>query len=67
NSDLYPRWLGSREALLHHRDPYGADVTREIQTGFLFKIHGDPIFNPYGWQGFLIEVIKDGFKTNFEI
>jgi hypothetical protein len=34
NSDLYPRWLGSREALLHHRDPYGADVTREIQTGF---------------------------------
>ena len=34
NSDLYPRWLGAREALLHHRDPYGADVTREIQTGF---------------------------------
>jgi len=34
NSDLYPRWLGSREALLHHRNPYGADVTREIQTGF---------------------------------
>jgi hypothetical protein len=26
--------LGAREALLHHRDPYGADVTREIQTGF---------------------------------
>ena len=34
NSDLYPRWLGAREALLHHRNPYGADVTREIQTGF---------------------------------
>jgi hypothetical protein len=34
NSDLYPRWLGAREVLLHHRDPYGADVTREIQTGF---------------------------------
>jgi len=34
NSDLYPRWLGAREALLHHRDPYAADVTREIQTGF---------------------------------
>ena len=34
NSDLYPRWLGAREVLLHHRDPYGADVTREIQIGF---------------------------------
>ncbi len=34
NSDLYPRWLGARELLLHGRNPYGADVTREIQTGF---------------------------------
>ena len=33
-SDLYPRWLGSRELLLHHRDPYGSDVTGEIQTGY---------------------------------
>jgi hypothetical protein len=34
NSDLYPRWLGAREALLNHRDPYSAEVTREIQLGF---------------------------------
>src|SRR5581483_11258682 len=33
-SDLYPRWLGARELLLHHRDPYSADVTREIQIGY---------------------------------
>jgi hypothetical protein len=33
-SDLYPRWLGARELLLHRRDPYGPDVTREIQTGY---------------------------------
>lgn len=33
-SDLYPRWLGARELLLHHRDPYGASVTREIQIGY---------------------------------
>jgi hypothetical protein len=39
NSDLYPRWLGTRELLLHHRDPYGAEVTREIQIGF----YGRPI------------------------
>jgi len=33
-SDLYPRWLGARELLLHHRDPYGSELTREIQTGY---------------------------------
>ncbi len=33
-SDLYPRWLGARELLLHHRNPYSAEVTREIQTGY---------------------------------
>lgn len=38
-SDLYPRWLGARELLLHARDPYGTDITREIQTGY----YGRPI------------------------
>ena len=33
-SDLYPRWLGARELLLFHRDPYRPEVTREIQTGY---------------------------------
>jgi hypothetical protein len=37
-SDLYPRWLGSRELLLHHRDPYGSDVTREIQVYVAFLL-----------------------------
>jgi hypothetical protein len=41
NSDLYPRWLGAREALLHGRDPYSAALTREFQTGF----YGRPL-NP---------------------
>lgn len=30
-SDLYPRWYGSRELWLHGRDPYSAEITREIQ------------------------------------
>ena len=34
NSDLYPRWLGAREALLRGRDPYSAEMTREMQLGF---------------------------------
>jgi hypothetical protein len=33
-SDLYPRWLGSRELLLHHRNPYSPEITREIQRGY---------------------------------
>jgi hypothetical protein len=33
-TDLFQPWFGSRELLLHHRDPYGPDVTREIQTAF---------------------------------
>ncbi len=31
-SDLYPRWYGSRELLLHGRNPYSSDVSREIQV-----------------------------------
>jgi hypothetical protein len=33
-SDLYPRWVGARELLLHGRDPYSAEVSREIQAGY---------------------------------
>lgn len=33
-SDLYPRWLGARELLLHKRDPYSKEITREIQIGY---------------------------------
>lgn len=38
-SDLYPRWLGARELLVHRRDPYGPDITREVQAGY----YGRPI------------------------
>jgi Glycosyltransferase family 87 len=33
-SDLYPRWLGARELLLHGQDPYSPEFTREIQAGY---------------------------------
>ena len=32
--DLYPRWVGTRELLLHGHNPYGAAVSHEIQMGF---------------------------------
>ncbi len=52
-SDLYPRWLGARELLLRGRDPYGNDVTREIQEGY----YGRPLdpnrpFDPKDQQAF---------------
>ena len=37
-SDLYPRWLGARELLLRGRDPYGADITGEIQAGYYGRL-----------------------------
>jgi hypothetical protein len=40
-SDLYPRWLGTRELLLQHRDPYGPQVTRDIQIGYYGRPVGD--------------------------
>jgi len=52
-SDLYPRWLGARELLLHRRNPYSADITREIQQGY----YGRPLDparpdDPKDQQGF---------------
>ena len=37
-SDLYPRWLGARELLRHHRNPYGNDITLESQQGFYGRV-----------------------------
>ncbi len=57
-SDLYPRWLGTRELLLHHRNPYSAEVTRDIQAGYYGRPldpnrAGDPrVDEPKDQQGF---------------
>lgn len=56
-SDLYPRWLGARELLLHRRNPYSAAVTREIQAGY----YGRPLDStrpqdPTDQQGFAYPV-----------
>ncbi len=56
-SDLYPRWLGARELLLHGRDPYSAEVTRDIQIGY----YGRPLDpsrpdDPHDAEGFAYPV-----------
>ncbi|MCU1304420.1 MAG: hypothetical protein JWQ87_4704 [Candidatus Sulfotelmatobacter sp.] len=37
-SDLYPRWLGARELLLHHVNPYSDEITLEIQKGYYGRV-----------------------------
>jgi hypothetical protein len=56
-SDLYPRWLGARELLLHHRNPYSDDVTTEIQKGYYGR-ELDParLDDPRDRQGFVYPV-----------
>src|SRR6266581_9636356 len=56
-SDLYPRWLGTREFLLHHRNPYSPEVTREIETGYYGRTL-DPgrVEDPRDQQGFAYPV-----------
>lgn len=52
-SDLYPRWLGTRELLLHHRDPYSPEITREIQMGYYGRpLDPDHPNDPRDQQGF---------------
>ena len=56
-SDLYPRWLGARELLLHGRDPYGAEVTREIQVGYYGRaLDHSRAGDPKDQQGFAYPV-----------
>jgi hypothetical protein len=56
-SDLYPRWVGAKQLLLHGRDPYSSEVTREIQAGY----YGRPLdpsrpSDPRDEQGFAYPV-----------
>ncbi len=48
--DLYPRWVGTRELLLNGRNPYGPEVSHEIQMGF----YGRPIEQSYNKPRFEI-------------
>jgi hypothetical protein len=56
-SDLYPRWLGARELLLHRRNPYSEDITLEIQRGYYGRVL-DPARpnDPQDQQGFAYPV-----------
>jgi hypothetical protein len=45
--DLYPRWVGTRELLLFGRNPYGPEVSHQIQIAF----YGHAVGLSYGEPG----------------
>jgi hypothetical protein len=45
--DLYSPWVGTRELLLRHRNPYGPEVSHQIQMAF----YGHAIDQTYGESG----------------
>jgi hypothetical protein len=56
-SDLYPRWLGARELLLHRRNPYSDDVSKEIQKGYYGReLDSNRPNDPKDQQGFAYPV-----------
>jgi len=56
-SDLYPRWLGARELLRHGRNPYSAEITREIQQGYYGReLDATRADDPKDQQGFAYPV-----------
>jgi hypothetical protein len=59
--DIYPIWLTSREWLVHHRDPYSPEVTREIQIGlFGRQVNGEfPTDPPSGYRTFAYPAFTD--------
>src|SRR5512142_2210178 len=65
-SDLYPRWLGARELLLHGRDPYSRQVTREIQVGYYGReLDPSSPYDPKDQQGFAYPVYVAFLRAPF--
>jgi len=53
NSDLYARWYGTRELLIHHRNPYSRNITREVQAGFYGRpLDSQSASDPTAQEGF---------------
>jgi len=59
-ADFYPIWLTSREGLLHHRDPYSPEMTREIQMGLFGRaLDADNLAAPQDYRAFAYPAFVD--------
>ncbi len=72
-SDLYPRWLGARELLLHRRNPYSPEITRDIQQGY----YGRPLDasrpedpkdqQAFAYPAYVVFLLAPSIKLPFEM
>ncbi len=71
-SDLYLHWVGARELLLNGRDPYGPEVTREIQQGYYGRPvdparPGDPRDQRFAYPVYVVFFLAPTIHLPFEI
>ena len=71
-SDLYQHWVGARELLLNGHNPYGPDVTREIQQGYYGRPldparSGDPKDQRFAYPVYVVFCLAPAIHLPFEI
>jgi hypothetical protein len=59
-ADFYPIWLTAREGLLHHRDPYSPQTTRQVQIDLFGRTVDARVFGaPPAYWTFAYPAIAD--------
>ena len=59
-ADFYPVWLTARESLLHHRDPYSSQTTRQVQLDLFGRTVDARVFGaPPAYWTFAYPAIAD--------
>ena len=71
-SDFYQHWVGARELLLNGHNPYGPDVTREIQQGYYGRPldparSGDPKDQRFAYPVYVVFCLAPAIHLPFEI
>jgi hypothetical protein len=69
-SDLYQHWVSARALLLHRRNPYGPDVTREIQQGYYGRSldrPGDPRDQHFAYPLYDVFFLAPAMRFPFEM
>lgn len=71
-SDFYQHWVGARELLLNGHNPYGSDVTREIQQGYYGRPldparPGDPKDQRFAYPVYVLFCLAPVIHLPFEI
>ena len=63
--DLYHPWYGSGELVLHGRDPYGPDVTREIRSAYVGAEQRDPLWGQFTYPAYVAFLLAPTLWMSF--